>query len=299
VQQLRVVGTDVPRIEGRAKVRGASRYAVDVALPGMLWARVVRSQVPHARLTRIDTSAARAAPGVHAVLTGADLGGVRVGVALKDMPLLCTDTVRYVGDPIVAVAADSPRHASEAAELIEIEYEELPAVFDTDLATSDAAPLLHPDRGSYAGAPELPPVPNLQGYNVIQKGDLEQGFREADLVFEHTFRTPASHQGYIEPRACVVEIREADNVRVWSSCQSPYALRDALARLIDQPADKVVVEAVTVGGSFGAKGSLGPEAIAYFLARASGRSASIQRRRSWCRARRSSWVQSCFWRRCC
>jgi len=270
-QQFRVVGTDVPRIEGRDKVTGATRYAVDVKLPGLLCVRVLRSQVAHARLLRVDASAARRVPGVHAVLTGADLGALRIGVAIKDMPVLCTERVRYVGDPIAAVAADSVECAEEALGLIEVEYDELAAVFDAENAIEDDAPLIHPERASYAGAPELPTVPNVQGYNVIQKGDVEQAFATADLVFEHTFRTPASHQGYLEPRACVVDVREDGSVRVWSSCQSPYALRDALARLAQLPPEQVVVESVAVGGSFGAKGSVGPEVIAFLLARASGR----------------------------
>src|SRR5688572_17028324 len=125
---LRVVGTNVPRLEGHDKVTGASRYAVDVALPGMLWGRFVRSQVPHARLRTVDVSAARALDGVHAVLTATDIGEVRVGVAMKDMPLLCADRVRYVGDPIAVIAAESPRLAAEAAALVDIDYEHLPAV---------------------------------------------------------------------------------------------------------------------------------------------------------------------------
>src|SRR5438105_7037246 len=185
MQQLRLVGTDVPRIEGPDKVTGASLYAVDVQLPGMLYARIFRSQVPHARLERLDASAARAVPGVHAVLTGADIGDLRMGVTIKDMPVLCTDRVRFVGDPIAAVAAETPERAEEAVSRIEVDYAELPAVFDVDAAMAEDAPIVHPDRGAYHGAPELPPITNLQGFNLIQKGDIEQGFATADRIFEH------------------------------------------------------------------------------------------------------------------
>jgi CO/xanthine dehydrogenase Mo-binding subunit len=269
--QLRVVGTDVPRIEGREKVTGATRYAVDAQLPGMLWARVLRSQVPHAMLKRVDASAARALPGVHAVLTGADIGDRRVGVAIRDMPILAVDRVCFAGEPIAAVAAETPQIAEQALSLISVEYSDLPAVFDAEEAMSSSAPVVHPRRESYTGAPELPPIQNLQGHNLIARGDVDAGFAEADFVFEHTFRTPSFHQGYIEPRGCLVHIRDDGSVRVWSSCQSPYGLRDALARLLELPRESVVVETTTVGGSFGAKGSVGPEPIAYFLARASGR----------------------------
>lgn len=271
MQDLRVVGRDVPRIEGRDKVTGTTRYAVDIQLPGMLWARILRSQVPHARLARIDVTAARALPGVHAVITGRDIGARRMGVAIHDMPLLAVDRVRYAGEPIAAVAAESAEIAERALAAIEVDYDELPAVFDVKQAVTETAPIIHPERASYMGAPELPPVPNLQGFNVIEKGNIEQGFADADLVFEHTFSTAACHQGYIEPHAAAVQVDPDGGVHVWSSCQSPYGLRDALARLLDMPREAVVVESTAVGGSFGAKGSLGPEPIAYFLAKASGR----------------------------
>jgi CO/xanthine dehydrogenase Mo-binding subunit len=270
-EQFRVVGTDVPRIEGRDKVTGATRYTVDVQLPGMLWARVLRSQVPHATLKRVDASAARALPGVHAAITAAEIGDRRLGVAIRDMPVLAVDCVRYVGEPIAAVAADTPEIAEQALALIEVEYTEVPTVFDAEEAMAETAPLVHTNRSSYVGAPELPPITNLQGYNLIAKGNVEEGFALADRVFEHTFRTASVHQGYIEPHACVVDIQDDGGVRVWSSCQSPYGLRDALARLLELPRESLVVESTAVGGSFGAKGSLGPEPIAYFLARASGR----------------------------
>src|SRR5579859_4455096 len=271
VAELRIVGKDVPRIEGRDKVTGATRYTVDVQLAGMLFARVLRSQVPHARLRKVDTAAARARPGVHAVLTGPDIGNVRVGSTIRDMPVLAAERVCYAGEPIAAVAAETPELAEQAVALVDVEYEELPGVFDAERAISTTAPVVHPERSSYAGAPQLPSIPNIQGYNLIEKGDVETGFAVADRVFEHTFRTPACHQGYIEPHACLVHIQDDGRVRIWSSCQSPYGMRDALARLIDTPLDRIVVESTAVGGSFGAKGSVGPEPIAYFLARASGR----------------------------
>jgi CO/xanthine dehydrogenase Mo-binding subunit len=271
MQELRVVGRDIPRIEGRDKVTGTTRYAVDVQLPGMLWARILRSQVPHARLSRIDVTAARALPGVHAVITGHDIGERRVGVAIRDMPVLARDRVCYAGEPIAAVAAESAEIAEQALASIEVVYDELPAVFDVQQALTTSAPIIHPERASYAGAPELPALPNLQGFNLIEKGDVEQGFSDADLVFEHTFSTAACHQGYIEPHAVAAQLNPGGSLHIWSSCQSPYGLRDALARLLELPKESVVVESTAVGGSFGAKGSLGPEPIAYFLAKASGR----------------------------
>ncbi|MBI4581856.1 MAG: xanthine dehydrogenase family protein molybdopterin-binding subunit, partial [Planctomycetes bacterium] len=270
-----VVGQSVPRIDGREKVTGAATYAADVQLPGLLWGRILRSSEPHARLARVDASRARQLPGVRAVITGADLGGLRTGVVLQDMPVLCDDRVRFVGDAIAAVAADDPDVAEEALSLVEVEYEPLPAVFNPRQALTTSAPLVHPAVTSYAGRPELPDVPNLQSISRIQKGDLEQGFAEADLVLEHTFSTSLVHQGYLESRACTLQLADDGSVHVWSSCQTPYRLRDLLAELLQLPNERVVVERVSVGGSFGAKGGVGPEPIAYFLAKATGRPVRI------------------------
>lgn len=270
-----VIGTSVPRIEGREKVTGDAQFALDVRLPGMVWGKILRSSEPHARLVRVSASRARRLPGVHAVITGADVPGLRIGVVLQDMPVLCDQRVLYVGDAIAAVAAEDPDLAEEALGLIEVEYEPLPAVFDAQEAFSDSAPRVHPDARSYPNRPEMPDIPNLQAFTQLQKGDVQQGFSEAELVFEHTFNTPLSHQGYIEPRACAATIEQDGTIRIWSSCQAPYRLRDMLAGVLGLPKEQVVVERTMVGGSFGAKGGVGAEAIAYFLARASGRPVKI------------------------
>ncbi|HEY7168602.1 MAG TPA: xanthine dehydrogenase family protein molybdopterin-binding subunit, partial [Candidatus Binatia bacterium] len=127
---FRTVGKPLPRIEGEGKVTGRTRYAADLPFEGLLWAKVLRSPLPHARIARIDPSRAKALPGVHAVLTGADLAGVFVGTRVKDQPVLASDRVRFVGDAVAAVAADTEERAEEAASLIDVEYEELPVVTD-------------------------------------------------------------------------------------------------------------------------------------------------------------------------
>jgi CO/xanthine dehydrogenase Mo-binding subunit len=267
---LSVVGTSVPRSEGRSKVTGDARYTVDASLPGVLTARVLRSTVPHAVIKGIDSSAALALPGVRGVVTGADLHGLRTGASIRDMPVLAWERVRFVGEPIAMVAAGDADSAEAALALIKLDLDELPAEFDVEAAMSTSATTIHPDRSSYPGAPELPDTPNIQGYTRIQKGDVEDGFAQAELVFEHTFRTSSMHQGYIEPRACMVNIDPDGTVRVWSSCQSPYGLRNLLAKLLELPTDRVIVESTPVGGSFGAKGSVGLEPALHALARATG-----------------------------
>jgi CO/xanthine dehydrogenase Mo-binding subunit len=260
------------RVDGRDKVTGQARYSADVVLPGTLWGAVLRSPLPHARLLAVETARARALRGVHAVLTGADLGGRRYGRSIADVPILAHERVRYVGEPVVAVAAEDRDTAEEALTLIEVAYDELPAVFDPREAMRPDAPILHPAYQTYVGAnADLPDVPNLCSYLVEEHGDVERGFREADLVLEHSYYTPMQHQGYVEPHACLVAVEPDGTMRVWASNKAPFAVRDLLARDLDLPAEQVVLEPTLVGGDFGGKGSPMQMPVAYFLARATGR----------------------------
>src|SRR6266536_5964589 len=148
-----VIGAPIPRIEGPEKVTGRALYAADISLPGMLWGKILRSPYPHARIQRIDASRAWSVPGVRAVVTGQDVPGHYIGKILRDMPVLCWDRVRYIGDRVAAVAAETPEAAEEALGLIEVDYEDLPAVFDPLEALRPEAPLLHDDAAAYDGAP--------------------------------------------------------------------------------------------------------------------------------------------------
>lgn len=273
-----VIGVSLPRVEGREKVTGSAGYSADLLLPGMLWGKILRSTEPHARLLRVDTSKARQAPGVRAVLTGADLGGLLTGSRQRDVPVLCTDRVRFVGDAIAAVAADDPEAAEQALDLIEVEYAPLPPVFEPDEALKPGAPLIHERVATYQGRPEgVPDGPNVQSAASFGRGDVEQGFAESDHVFDHTFVAERVHQGYIEPRACAVQIDGGGTVHLWSSCKVPYRLRGLMAELFGLGRDQVVVERRSIGGDFGAKGEVGPEPIAYALARATSRPVKIVR----------------------
>lgn len=269
---FRTIGKPVPRVEGFDKVTGRSLYTADVPLTGALWARTVRSPFAHARIISIDTERARKLPGVHAILTAADLPGRRSGRVLKDMPVLCRDVVRYIGDRVAVVAADSPEAADEAALLVAVEYEELPAVFDPIAAMEAGAALVHPDARTYAGfSKSIPDVPNLCGYSIHQVGDLDAGFAEADLIVEHTLRTPLVHQGYLEPNASAIAIDEAGRVQVWASNKLPYTLREQLADILDRPETDIAIHPIVVGGDFGAKGSPADVPAAFYLSRATGR----------------------------
>ena len=194
----RVVGQAIGRVDGRDKVSGEARYTADVTLPGMVWGTALRSPLPHARILGIDTARARALPGVLAVLTAQDVPDVLVGRRMFDMPLLARDRVRFVGEKVAVVAALDPDIAEEALALIDVRYEDLPAVFDQLEAVRPGAPVVHEDPGAYEGAPAERPHPNVQSVLRFKLGDVDAGFREADRVFEHTFRTQLAHHGYIE-----------------------------------------------------------------------------------------------------
>lgn len=262
------------RREGRLKLTGRARYTADLQLPGTLSAAFLTSPVPHARVVSVDASAAKAVSGVCAVLTGEDVRGAYQGRRLQDWPVLAWDRVRFVGDRVAAVAAETREAAEEAVALIRVKYEELPAVLDAREALREKAPVLHPDAKGYAFlAGERPPVPhpNLHGHNVVEKGtrhELEEAFTRAHQIFEHTFETPRHHQGYIEPHAALVWIDGNGRVRVASTNKHPFLLRTQLAAALGVAPEEVVVEAPFIGGDFGGKGAPLDEAACCFLARA-------------------------------
>ena len=270
----KIVGAAVPRGEGGDKVSGQTIYAADVKLPDLLWVKILRSPHPHARIRSIDTAKAKKVPGVHAVLIGEDVKGHLIGKQIRDMPVLCWDRVRFVGDRVAAVAAESVDAAEEALHLIEVDYEILPAVFDPLEATKNDAPLLHENVGAYDGAPPKILATDLRnGLTRLawQKGDVEKGFRDADLVFEHTFHVPARHQGYLEPHAATVAIEPDGRIQVWSSVKNPFGVRSQLAKCLAFSEERIRMNPVNVGGEFGGKGDGVDLPVLYFLAQKTGR----------------------------
>jgi len=276
VAELQVVGRPLGRVEGEAKVTGQARFAADVVRPGQLWAKCLRSPHPHARIVHLDVSAARRVPGVHAVFTGADLPRPLVGIRLRDLPLLARDRVRYIGERVVAVAAEDPDVAEEALALVQVEYEPLPAVFDAEAALAPGAPILHPDVASYVGREwDLGAHPNAHAYWLHERGDLAAALADADLVIEHTFRTGLLHQGYLEPHAAVVALEGDGAAQVWMSNKMPFRSRQDMAAALDLPEESIDIHHVHIGGDFGGKGAPDDAMLAYHLARASGRPVSL------------------------
>ena len=179
----------------------------------MIWGQCLRSPLPHARIRRLDVEKARKLQGVLAVLTAADLPNHLTGIILKDMPVLARDRVRFIGERGAVVGAASPEIAEEALSRIEVDYEELPAVYDPLQALSAGAPLIHEHLRSYEGLrPPLPDVPNLHNYAEWRAGDHRKGFAEADFVFEQSFTTQRAHQGYLEPHAVVVQVLPSERI---------------------------------------------------------------------------------------
>ena len=266
-----IIGRPIPRIEGVDKVNGSAAYTADVTPPGTVWAKNVRSPYAHARILSIDASRALAMPGVLAVVTAADIANGHTGRNIKDVPLLCDDKVRFIGDKVATVAAESREIAAAAAQLVDVEYEELPAVFDSEEAMQAGAPVLHEDAGAYLGFPEVPAdVPNLCGYSLTETGDLEQGFREADVVVERRYVTQLSHQAYLEPTAWLVD-EQPGRVEVWASNKVPYTTRKELGRLIERSEDDIRLNTVVIGADFGSKSATGDAPVAYHLSRMLGR----------------------------
>ncbi|HEU4403514.1 MAG TPA: molybdopterin cofactor-binding domain-containing protein [Candidatus Polarisedimenticolia bacterium] len=241
---LRVVGTPVRKVDGLAKCSGALKYADDLALPRMLYAKILRSHLPHARILGIDTSRAAALPGVLAVLTGKDLP-VQFGIlpVSQDEHALCLDRVRFVGDPVAAVAAIDEETACEALSALRVDYEPLAPVMSIEEAIARPEPRLH-DYGERG---------NIHKIVALEFGDVTRGFREADEVLENTFFYEGSTHLPLEQHAALAQADPDGRLTVWSSTQTPHYVHRALAKVLGMKAARIRVIATPNGGGFGGK----------------------------------------------
>src|ERR1051325_1696709 len=237
------VGQAISMVDSQLRVSGSIDYTLNFELPRMLHASMLRSPHAHARIVKIDASRAAKLPGVAAVLTRDDLIGDHIdpyfGLILQDQTPIALDKVRFVGDPVAAVAAVEDETAAEALNLIEIEYEELPAVFDAEEALKPGAVLLHDGpRRVIPGRPDI--VARSQaGTNIVhlfkqRKGDIAQGFRESDRIFEHTYGSPPANHAALEPHVAVGQVSDGQ-VTVWTSSQNPYVVQRQLAGIFKLP----------------------------------------------------------------
>lgn len=236
-----VVGQSVLRNDAWAKATGKCQYADDLYVPNMLHARALRSAYPHAEILSVDVSAAKQVPGVVAVLTAKDVPGRnRFGLIQVDQPVLADDRVRYVGDAIACVYAETLAVAEEALTKIQVEYKPLEVISTPQRALEPDAPLLHPDG-------------NVMVHYRVRKGDVEAAFKNADVIIENTYYTPFVEHAYLEPEACLAQPEGDGGVAVWVGSQGPYVDRAQIAASLDLPPEKVRVVHMPMGGAFGGK----------------------------------------------
>jgi CO/xanthine dehydrogenase Mo-binding subunit len=265
-----VSDTRFVRADGPEKVTGQGRYTADLSVTGMLHAKFVYAGRTHARIVRLDTTRARALPGVFAIITQADVPDVRHGPFVQDRTLFADGIVRFEAEIVAAVAATTPEIAAAAAELVEVEYEDLPVVHDLEGALAADAPLVHRDWDGYGAADELVRDRNSASHSTIVKGDVEQGMAEADVVVRGRYVADMSHAVPIEPRAILAQW-QGERVTIWSSTQVPFIARSGVATTLEIPEGHVRVIVPHLGGGFGGKCEFHFEAHVAALARAAGR----------------------------
>ncbi len=239
----RVMGTNTPRVDGVDKVTGARRYAADYALPGTLWGKVLHSPYAHARIVRIDASAARKVPGRARRAHRRRRPTASTAALVRDIPVLAVDRVRFVGERVAAVAADDEDIAQQALDLIEVEYEELPAVFDPDEAMAAGAPVLHPDFNSLRRRRPAAgdAVQRLQPPASRTAATSKPGSPRPTSIVENTYTTQRVHQAYLEPQSVLV-VDRADRVHVWACSKAPYNTRDPLAAAVGISPASIVLQ---------------------------------------------------------
>ena len=260
-QNFTVVGTSAHRVDGVEKVTGKAIYTSDIQLPGMAHARILRSPVAHAKLAKVDASKARELPGVITTLTRDDIQifNFKYGATYKDQSIVAVDKVRYVGDPVAAVLADTPDIAERALELIEVEYDELPKLTNIEEATAPGAVQVHEGgvaraelRGSTYGAPERFNGTNICYYLTFGRDDVEKGFAKAAHIFEDTFRFQKVQHFSLEAHNNVAYY-DGEKLTVWASCQDPFTLRDHLSGIFRLPCSRIRVIVPYLGGGYGGK----------------------------------------------
>ncbi|MBI4337547.1 MAG: xanthine dehydrogenase family protein molybdopterin-binding subunit [Chloroflexi bacterium] len=273
-QATKVVGQRLPKLNASEFVRGTAQYTADIRLPGMLFARLLRSPYAHARIKRIDSSKALALKGVKAVITAADfpLDSIPPGVAGTFKMVMASDKALYHGQPVAAVAAEDPFTAAEALGLIDVEYEELPLVLTVDQALSANAPIIDQSlRTKDATGAAISSHPSNAAMRAeSDRGSVDKGFAEAEVVAEGTYEISRAHQGYLEPQACLAAVEPGGRVMVWTSSQGGFTTQGQIAAILGLPRSSVRVTVPEVGGAFGGKIFSIIEPVAVVLAQRTG-----------------------------
>lgn len=280
------IGKSIRRIESEAKVKGTLKYLTDLQFIGMLHGKILRSPTAHANIRSIDARKAQALPGVIAVLTRDDVIGnpnyeSHYGPVLMDQTIVALDKVRYVGDPVAAVAAERLDIAEQALDLIEVHYDDLRPVLDPEEALAEGAPLLHQDvQRPSEGFTDLKDVGPVSGTNIcnhfhLEKGDIEKGFEQADYIFEDVFSCPSTQHAALESFTAIASFSENGHLTIWSTVQNPFVIRDQMAAIFHLPLSKVRVIALHLGGGYGSKLYPKLEPIAAALAFKAGRPVGV------------------------
>ena len=265
--KYRYVGKSYIRPDAISKVTGKAIFLDDVRLPGMLYTAILRPKYAHARILNIDTSEAETCPGVVKVVTGKGCE-FRYGDNIRDLQPMAIDKVRYIGEPVAAVIADTPFNANAALEKIKVEYDPLPVYIDARQAMSEDAVLIHPDLGDYWHLPTLKPQPgsNIAHTYRLKKGRGEEGFDEADVIVEGEFNYPFGSCAALEPHGSIVWFKEDNTIEVWSSSICPFIIRDDLAHSYGVPVSDVRVHIPDIGGCFGYKSDITVEQTIAWIA---------------------------------
>jgi len=259
MQEFSVIGKRLPKVEGYDKVTGMATYVADIKLPHMLYGKVLRSPIPHGKILHVDTEKAKKVPGVKAVLTGEDTPKIKWGAFIDDMHVLAFDNVRFVGDEVAAVAAVDESAAEEAIDLIKVDYEELPTLFDVFEAMKSDAPKIH-EKG------------NVALHQKFVKGDFEGGMKEAAYVFEEDFTTPIVWHAYLETMGAIATYSLSGKLSIWLSTQTLFMARQRIARALGMRIADIRLIQPSVGGGFGGKSCDEPTAmICGLLAKKTGR----------------------------
>lgn len=255
------VGQSITKADAGEKVRGEPAYYGDLSLPNMLYGRVLRSPYPHARILGIDTSRAKALPGVAAVATHADIPGIKVLGRMKDQSILCQDKVRFTGDAVALVAAETPAIAAQALQRIEVQYQELPAVFSPKEAMQPEAPRLHEGKD------------NVLRHFELHKGDVDDAFARCDVIVQDTYKTPTVEHAYLEVEGAIANKNADGTMTVWVAAQVPFHARDNIARMLNMAPESIRLINTNAGGGFGGKEDAGfdPSCRAALLAWMTGR----------------------------
>jgi xanthine dehydrogenase molybdenum-binding subunit len=253
--ELKIIGSSPARMGGVERVVGKGVYGIDLMLKDQLHGAILRSQYAHAKIVSIDTSEAKKIPGVHAVVTADDAPNVRYGRSYIDRHILARGKVRFMGDPVAAVAAESLAIAKQALKKIKVVYEPLPVAIDPEAATKPDAPTLHDDMPLPKTIPADAGLKNICGHAVVKVGDAEKAMTEADIVVDEVYETKMIHPQYLEPRMAAAQMEPNGRLTVWANAQAPFPVRQETAKTLGLALNNVRVISAGLGGGFGGKGS--------------------------------------------